>query len=447
MADETERNVNSNEASGIVNGRKSNNNNNGSVRGNNDKKEKRRSRIWFDKKQTDSQPSSAPNSAPPSPPGTPTTASPVSPVDPLGETSTETIPTAIVIKNIPFSLKRDALLGILNAIDIPRPYAFNYHFDNGVFRGLAFANYRTPEDTDAVVAALNGFEVAGRKLRVEYKRVLPGSQDKEKEERKCPTEEKRDVDFIKKDGPPQFKDGASNNDRPQNLKKKEGSLERRDTLSKKENDTSSRQDIRSIEANGTSDALDLNNPETLKFYDQLILFRGDIARDEFVFPKTLGTAQRRAIHLISEKLNLYHYSDGEGEDRQLHIVKRPASAATIRGETPSRVLSHRSSRNSLRSSPSRERLRDSDSTSKRGSSMDGSESPTRSLYRKSLIGLSSALTDNNTVYPVRQPRGPEPGKNFASRLDKRPDDSDPRSLRRQTSNLNLFAPAFQPTAA
>jgi len=444
MADEIERNVIINEVLGNINGRRPSNNS-GSIRGN-DRKEKRRSRsTWFDRKPTDSQPSSASNSAPPSPPGTPTA---TSPADPIGETSTETIPTAIVIKNIPFSLKRDALLSILNQLDIPRPYAFNYHFDNGVFRGLAFANYRTPEDTDAVVAALNGFEVAGRKLRVEYKRVLPGSQEKDKEERKSPNEEKKEVDFGKKDGLQQFKDGASNNERSPIIKKKEGSLERKDTSSKRENDNGLRQDIRFGESNGSSDILDLNNPETLKFYDQLILFRGDTARDEFVFPKSLGVSQRRAIHLISEKLNLYHYSEGEGEERQLHIVKRPASAATIKGEMPSKALNHRSSRNSLRSSPSRERLRDNDNGSKRGNNMDGADPPNRSLYRKSLISLSSALTDTNTVYPIRQPRGPEPGKNFASRMDKKSEDSDPRSvLRRQASNLNLFAPAFQPTAA
>jgi len=65
-----------------------------------------------------------------------------------------------------------------NSLDIPQPYAFNYHFDNGVFRGLAFANYRNPQETEAVVQALNGLELGGRKLRVEYKKVLPG-QEKE----------------------------------------------------------------------------------------------------------------------------------------------------------------------------------------------------------------------------------------------------------------------------
>ncbi|CAG8579398.1 8837_t:CDS:2, partial [Diversispora eburnea] len=37
---------------------------------------------------------------------------------------------------------------------IPKLYAFNYHFDNDVFRRLAFANYQTPEETDLVVLAL-----------------------------------------------------------------------------------------------------------------------------------------------------------------------------------------------------------------------------------------------------------------------------------------------------
>lgn len=137
-----------------------------------------------------------------------------------------------------------ALWSIQNQIEIPRPYAFNYHFDNGVFRGLAFANYRTPEETDAVVDALNGYEVAGRKLRVEYKRVLPGSQEKEKDERRSPIEEKKEADLGKKDGSQQFKDGASNNDRSPITKKKEGSLERRDTSSKKENDNVLKQDVR-----------------------------------------------------------------------------------------------------------------------------------------------------------------------------------------------------------
>lgn len=99
--------------------------------------------------------------------------------------STDTIPTAIVIKNIPFSVKRDALLAILDNLDIPKPYAFNYHFDNGIFRGLAFANYRTSEETDIVVAAVNGLEVSGRKLRVEFKKVMPAAEQEKREQDKA----------------------------------------------------------------------------------------------------------------------------------------------------------------------------------------------------------------------------------------------------------------------
>lgn len=95
------------------------------------------------------------------------------------------IPTAIVVKNIPFSIKKEQLLQIIEDLRIPMPYAFNYHFDQGVFRGLAFANFRSGEEADAVVAALNGFDVSGRKLRVEYKKVLQAGEKERIEKEKA----------------------------------------------------------------------------------------------------------------------------------------------------------------------------------------------------------------------------------------------------------------------
>jgi hypothetical protein len=95
------------------------------------------------------------------------------------------IPTAIVVKNIPFSIKKEQLLQIIEDLQIPMPYAFNYHFDQGVFRGLAFANFRSGEEADAVVAALNGFDVSGRKLRVEYKKVLQAGEKERIEKEKA----------------------------------------------------------------------------------------------------------------------------------------------------------------------------------------------------------------------------------------------------------------------
>lgn len=103
------------------------------------------------------------------------------------------IPTAIVIKNIPFAIKKELLLEYMTKLGLPIPYAFNYHFDNGVFRGLAFANFTSTDETTQVVEQLNGREVGGRKLRVEYKKMLPVAEreriEREKREKRGQLEE------------------------------------------------------------------------------------------------------------------------------------------------------------------------------------------------------------------------------------------------------------------
>src|SRR5687767_2034850 len=80
------------------------------------------------------------------------------------EADDELIPTAIVIKNIPFAVKKEQLVQLMTEMNLPLPYAFNYHFDNGVFRGLAFANFTSAEETATVIEMLNHFELQGRKL-------------------------------------------------------------------------------------------------------------------------------------------------------------------------------------------------------------------------------------------------------------------------------------------
>lgn len=105
----------------------------------------------------------------------------------------ELIPTAIVIKNIPFAVKKEQLVQLMTEMNLPLPYAFNYHFDNGVFRGLAFANFTSAEETATVIEMLNHFELQGRKLRVEYKKMLPLQEreriEREKRERRGQLEE------------------------------------------------------------------------------------------------------------------------------------------------------------------------------------------------------------------------------------------------------------------
>ena len=100
----------------------------------------------------------------------------------------ELIPTAIVIKNIPFAVKKEQLVDVMIEKGLPLPYAFNYHFDNGVFRGLAFANFTTADETSVVISTLNHMDLNGRKLRVEYKKMLPAHErdriERDKRERR-----------------------------------------------------------------------------------------------------------------------------------------------------------------------------------------------------------------------------------------------------------------------
>ncbi|CAO3675796.1 unnamed protein product [Umbelopsis vinacea] len=350
-------------------------------------------------------------SATPSPPGTPTTR--YSQSNAAYPDPNDIIPTAIVIKNIPFSVKKDALIGILNSMDIPQPYAFNYHFDNGIFRGLAFANYRNREETDVVVQALNGLELAGRKLRVEYKKVLPGQE----KEVFYSTE-----DIVEPVNSPSSK-LSSKKDRNYNQKET-----RQSPKQQQANPEQGRRSNASYEE--SEGPLDLNHPDTLLFYDQLFQFRSDPSRDIFVYPKSTTANQRRIIHYLSDRLGLFHYSDGDGSERQLHVVKKPANAAQLRGDGVNRKTSQRGGRNRLRQSQSYERVRDADNGS-----------PTRrENFRRSFISSSplsdgSGTTSPNVVYPVRQPQGPTLENNFASRTP---------PFTRKMSQLNLDAPSFEP---
>lgn len=53
---------------------------------------------------------------------------------------------------------------MLVELGLPKPFAFNYHFDNDGngelnFRGLAFANYNFKEEAEITLKALNGFDL------------------------------------------------------------------------------------------------------------------------------------------------------------------------------------------------------------------------------------------------------------------------------------------------
>ncbi|KAI0320513.1 hypothetical protein OF83DRAFT_1169296 [Amylostereum chailletii] len=251
----------------------------------------------------------------------------------------EIIPTAIVIKNIPFNVKRETLLDIIASLSIPTPYAFNYHLDqSGSFRGLAFANFRQSSDADAVVAALNGFDVQGRKLRVEYKKVLQAGE-KERIEREKAIRRMRSMQMEKEQ--------LGGQQTPQTPYDDYGSVIT-PTFSPQRSYPSAMPFMppqqyspppaippmpipqpygvttpppMTPSKNAQANELDLNDPSTLEIYSRILLFKDDHMRDELAFSRTLTPKQRRIVHLIAQKLGVYHYSVGEGEDRYAVVTR------------------------------------------------------------------------------------------------------------------------------
>jgi len=233
-------------------------------------------------------------------------------------------------------------------LSIPTPYAFNYHLDqSGQFRGLAFANFRAASDADAVVAALNGFDVQGRKLRVEYKKVLQAGE-KERIEREKAIRRMRSMQLEKEQQqavssmptyedfgpvmpptfPPQRSFSAQYASQQQQYSPPQ--LAAISGLSPPFNINTNVQQLQSMisplaaspAVKSPSNELDLNDPSTLDIYSRILLFKDDHMRDELAFSRTLSPKQRRVVHLIAQRLGVYHYSVGEGEERYAVVTRR-----------------------------------------------------------------------------------------------------------------------------
>ncbi len=226
------------------------------------------------------------------------------------EDDDELIPTAIVIKNIPFAVKKEQLVQLMVDMNLPLPYAFNYHFDNGVFRGLAFANFTSPQETEQVIQALNHMDLSGRKLRVEYKKMLPLAEreriEREKRERRGQLEEQhRPVPQT------QLHNQISMSSMPRNTP---SPMSHRGG---KPGQFSSSQATGDVLTNVTD--IDMNDPKTLEFYTDMTLFKRDVSREVLIFPPTLEPHHRRIVHTLAHHMGLMHTSRGSGDQRQVHI--------------------------------------------------------------------------------------------------------------------------------
>ena len=250
------------------------------------------------------------------------------------------------------SLPRAHLIDFLNrqaSLSIPTPYAFNYHLDqSGQFRGLAFANFRQAADADAVVVALNGFDVQGRKLRVEYKKVLQAGE-KERIEREKALRRMRSMQLEKEQAamqqpayddfgpvvaPPPFtpsRSFAGTSPFPQHQQYSPPPIPPVPQLPTPGPYNLSTSPLPPATPGGLkspTNELDLNDPSTLEIYSRILLFKDDHMRDELAFSRTLTAKQRRVVHLVAQKLGVYHYSVGEGEERYAVVTRiDPASVS------------------------------------------------------------------------------------------------------------------------
>lgn len=230
----------------------------------------------------------------------------------------ELIPTAIVIKNIPFAVKKEQLVELMTHLNLPLPYAFNYHFDNGVFRGLAFANFTSSEETATVIEHLNHFDLQGRKLRVEYKKMLPLQEreriEREKRERRGQLEEQHR---------PMATNSSSQLRNPPSMSSLSSHVPATSpspvTVWNSHGKRSNAIDL--TELTRICKGLDLNNPSTLDLYSQLLLFRDDATRESLIFSTHLTPQERRSVHTLAHHMGLAHISQGLGEHRQVHVHK------------------------------------------------------------------------------------------------------------------------------
>jgi RNA recognition motif-containing protein len=238
----------------------------------------------------------------------------------------ELIPTAIVIKNIPFAIKKEQLLEVMTKLKLPLPYAFNYHFDNGVFRGLAFANFTSTDETTTVVNQLNGREIGGRKLRVEYKKMLPLAEreriEREKREKRGQLEEQHRstssaslASMISISSAPAGNSKTVLTEPQQPLQQPQQPLQPQHTAS--ERFYAPVPFVNNLPI--TPSQVDLNDPETLEFYSQLLFFKDDREKqyNEIAYPPSLSSTHRRIVSVLAQFLGLI-----ETSENSLVVIKR-----------------------------------------------------------------------------------------------------------------------------
>lgn len=80
--------------------------------------------------------------------------------------------------------------------------------------------------------------------------------------------------------------------------------------------------------------LDMNDAATLEIYSRVLLFKDDHMRDELAFARSLSPKQRRIVHLVAQKLGVFHYSVGEADDRYAVVTRNPPDRSSGNAPPP-----------------------------------------------------------------------------------------------------------------
>jgi len=159
-------------------------------------------------------------------------------------------------------LKQDQLEDILRPLSENIPQSVNLHYEGGIFKGMAFIKYKHIEEAIKVFDSLNGLDVGGRKVRVEYKR-------KNKDKVNSPS---------------------------------------------------------SIVSAGEIPNEWSEDDELKKIWEQLNEFKTNHTQMELSFAPTLTSVHRKHIHAMADKLKLTHFSLGDDHDRHICVSKKPGAS-------------------------------------------------------------------------------------------------------------------------
>ncbi|KAJ2707181.1 Peptidyl-prolyl cis-trans isomerase pin4 [Coemansia sp. IMI 203386] len=259
----------------------------------------------------------------------------------------DAIPNAIVVKNINFAIKREDLLETMADLGLPIPYAFNYHYDGGVFRGLAFGNFRTPEEAARVIVGLNGVSLLGRPLKVEYKKALPGmappphpntiammnssaASIHAMNEMPQPDsgfgsvfsagqQQQQQQQQQQYDQPiprPRRNQNGEASERPKSMMVLPSSMSVPDQQSR-----SQQQQQNAASNDDTGSLINLDDEETRLLYDVVSQFRHDKLLAELSFPSALSTKHRQLVMLIAERFGLNHETKSGDDGRYIRVYK------------------------------------------------------------------------------------------------------------------------------